>query len=202
MNIEFEIQLYDKANEFLKEKILNLASIDVPDATENEIFLAEAVAFRIYRSYERFIRAAFLHSCATAETLSGKSIVSKLRCESWSAAEDILKAGNRFLDCGKPETTKKLADLIFENGFPISDVIAPVHSTLVDLQRVRNFIAHDSREAEDGFSKVVANYIARGSTQPESAGELLLSRRRKRESQAINKIFERVSVLSTIYSDL
>lgn len=202
MSIEHEITLFDKNSNFLRPKIRDLAGIDVQNATENDLFLAEAIAFRIYRSYERFARALFLHGCTSDKTPKGTPIVSKLRCENWDTAEEILKAGNRFLDWGNPASTMKLAGLIFENGFPMKEVISPIHSTLTDLQRVRNFIAHDSHEAMDGFRKVILNYVSTGSAEPDNAGKLLLSRKRRRESQAIRKIFKNVTALSTIYADL
>lgn len=202
MSVEQEIRLFDGNSSFLKPKIRDLASVDVQSATENDLFLAEAIAFRIYRSYERFARALFLHGCTSGKTPKGTPIVSKLQCENWETAEEILKAGNRFLDWGSPVATMKLAELIFENGFPMKEVIGPIHSTLIDLQRVRNFIAHDSREAVSGFKKVISNYVSTGSTDPDSAGELLLSRKNRRESQAIRKIFKPVAALSTIYADL
>ena len=202
MSIESEIALFDRNSDFLRPKIQDLAGKDVQNATENDLFLAEAIAFRIYRSYERFTRALFLHGCTSDKTPKGTPIVSKLQCESWEIAEDILKAGNRFLDWGNPNSTNNLAGLIFENGFPMKEVIGPIHSTLVDLQRIRNFIAHDSHEASIGFRKVILNYVSTGSAEPDSAGKLLLSRRHMRKSQAIRKIFNHIAELSTIYADL
>ena len=201
MSIEEEIALFDENNKFLKPKIRSLGRIDVQDAVEDQLFLSEAIAFRIYRSYERLVRGLFLHGCTSGRTPSGKEIISKLQCEDWKTAEEILKAGNRFLDWG-PVSTKRLADLVFKDGFPMSEVIGPIHRTLIDLQRVRNFIAHDSSEAADGFKKVVHNYLSAGSATPDTAGILLLSRRGRRELQTIRKIFDRVAGLSVIYSAL
>ena len=202
MSIEQEIEFYDNNNTFLRGKIVELARVDLSDATQNELFLAEALAFRTYRAYERFTRAVFLHGCASTTTTSGRSIVSKLRCHDWETAENILKIGSRFLDWGNPEITMTLANLVFENGFPVVEVIGPVRSTLVDLRRVRNFIAHDSKEAANGFIKATRNYVGTGVPTPDTAGMLLLSRKRRRESQAIRQIFDRVAALSEIYGNL
>ena len=197
-----ETRLFDECNVFLGRMIRALVKVDARTATEGDIFVAEAVAFRIYRGYERFVRTLFLHSCVATQTPSGARIASKLRCRDWDTAEEILKAGNRFLDWGKPQATKRLARLVFENGFPISDVISPVHSVLMDLQRIRNFIAHDSSEAHRSFSKVGQNYLPTGSPLPKSAGKLLLSRKSNRGAQAIRQIFGKVAGLSKIYSQL
>ena len=202
MSVEYEITSFDMNSNFLKPKIRDLASRDVQNATENDLFLAEAIAFRIYRSYERFARALFLHGCTSDKTQKGTLIVSKLQCENWEEAEKILKARNRFLEWGDPEFTSKLAGLVFKNGFPMKEAIGPIHGTLIDLRRVRNFIAHDSPEAKKGFKKVIQNYVPTGSVEPDNAGKLLLSRKRRDGAQAIRKIFERVAALSTIYAAL
>ena len=202
MNISDETNYFDSSNAFLGQKISELAHVDASSITEDEIFLAEAIAFRIFRACERFTRAIFLHSCTTDKTANGKEIVSKLHCEDWTSAENILKAGNRFLDWGNPTATLQLAKLVFAEGFPIRDVLSPIHSTLVDILRVRNFIAHDSQEALSGFSKVSRNYLSAGSPTPEVAGRLLLSRKDLKDTQVLRKLFCRVSAISMIYSEL
>lgn len=202
MTIETEIAAFDEVSSFVSPKLRELALTDAQNASQDDLFLAEAVAFRIYRGYERFSRAVFLTGCTSRITPNGAAIESKLRCEKWDTAEEILKAGRRFLDWGDPSATQRLANLVFENGFPINEVISPIHSTLIDLRRVRNFIAHDSKEAHVGFAKVIEQYVAVGAQKPNSAGELLLSRRRAREKQTIDKLFEKVSKMTEIYAAL
>lgn len=202
MRIDNEISSFEDNLAFLKRVASRLASVDVTSATDDDKFISEAVAFRLFRAYERFLRAIFLNACTNALTHQGASIVSKLTCPDWETAESILKSGNRFLDWGNVENTKRNASLIFESGFPISDLLAPVHSDLVNLQKIRNFIAHDSQEATNGFNKTIRNYLPAGRTAIDSAGELLLSRRRPRDAQVLRKLVKKVDALSTIYKAL
>ncbi|MEQ9097485.1 MAG: hypothetical protein RIE32_14620 [Phycisphaerales bacterium] len=152
-------------------------------------FLAEALLFRLYRAQERLVRAIFLDTCVTHKSYRGISVTSRLSCPDWGSAEEIMKSSvAKFLDWGNPQQTTQRASIIFEGGFPITDTIGPLHSTLVDLQRIRNFIAHDSMEAETQFRKAASNYVSTGVVGLQSAGDLLLTRKRAREAYVLTKL--------------
>lgn len=201
MTITTEIFHFDGSMVFLDSIYSTLLHCEAQSATNQELFLAEAIAFRIFRNFERITRAVFLESCITLVAPSGGRISSKLTCGDWKTAEEILKAGNRFLDWGNIENTRNLASLVFENGFPISDMFAPINSTLTSLQAIRNFIAHDSEEAERKFRRVVPNYL-QPSANPETAAKLLLGRRSIRGPQTLRIIMDHVKTLTTIYGQL
>lgn len=196
MTINKEIKNFDKSCAHLLARVESVSRTVTPD--EDDEFIAEAIAFRLFRVQERLIKNFFLDCCVKTRSPAKKPIKSKLRCKDWETAEDILKAGNRFLDWGNPQNTRNLANLIFRDGYPISDVIRTKESTLIDLQRIRNFIAHDSKEAQSGFIKTSKNYINIGDAEPTSAGQLLLYRRRASEKSTLSKIHEKISELSEI----
>ncbi len=202
MRIEEELSRFAQGINFLKPMINDLVKVDESNATPKDEFFAEAVAFRLFRNYERLLRAVFLDSCSRDTTLSGKAITSKLKCADWETAEEILKSGNRFLDWGNIENTKRNASLIFDNGFPVSDLITPVYTNLYDLQRVRNFIAHDSAEAARGLKNIKRNYLPAGREMPSTAGKFLISRRRASEAQVIKKLWKKVAKLEIIFKQL
>ncbi|HTR15698.1 MAG TPA: hypothetical protein VMI52_01525, partial [Acetobacteraceae bacterium] len=114
----------------------------------------------------------------------------------------ILKSGNRFLDWGNVDSVKQLANLVFHQGFPIVDMLSPVLSTLKDLQRFRNFVAHDSREAADGYRSSRGQYVRVGDASPETVGELALYRRNSKSSITIKIIHGKVSQLGFILKAL
>jgi len=202
LRIEDELALFVAGTDFLKDIVNGLAKVDETTATAKEMFVAEAVAFRMFRNYERLLRAVFLDSCTRETTISGRVIKSKLKCADWETAEDILKSGNRFLDWGNIETTKRNASLIFDGGFPVTDLVAPIYTDLFYLQRIRNFIAHDSPEAIRGFDKIKRNHLPAGRIMPTIAGEFLISRRRTSEAQIVKKIWKKVSALEAIFNGL
>jgi len=174
-----------------------------PQQWQTSKFLAEALLFRLYRAQERLVRAIFLDTCVSHKSFLGNDVDSRLSCSDWGTAEGILKAsGANFLNWGNPQQTTMRASLIFDDGFPITDMIAPLHSTLVDLQRIRNFVAHDSEEAASQFRKAASNYLSGGTSALTSAGDLLLSRRRARDAYVLSQLISKVGKLDATYKAL
>jgi hypothetical protein len=111
-----------------------------------------------------------------------------------------MKSGmGKFLDWGNPQQTTQRANVIFDRGFPITDAISPLHSTLLDLQRIRNFIAHDSTEARNQFYKAASNYLNAGVHSLLTAGDLLLARRRPRDAYVLTTLIAKVGDLDSAY---
>lgn len=194
MTLSKEIRYFEKSCTHLEARIDSLSRVN--DVGVDEEFLAEAVAFRLFRLQERLVRVFFLNSCVMTRSPSNNSIKSKLRCKDWATAEEILKAGNRFLDWGHPTNTKNIANLIFQNGYPVSDLIASHESSLIDLQRIRNYIAHDSREAKTAFIRTTKNYVRVGDDAPETAGRLLLYRKKASQPITLRIIFDKLKGMS------
>lgn len=202
MVIQSEIEKFDTEYSVLQRFSRDLATKELSQASGDDLFLAEATIFRAYRIYERLVRMSFLYHCTVNKTINSVAVRSKLVCDNLHTAEAIIKAGNKFLDWGNPESTKKLSNLVFEDGFPISDLISPVYSSLVDLQRFRNFVAHDSEEAENGFKKSREQYFSPHHPAPRTVGELALYRRTARSDNTLTTILAKVASLSAIIKQL
>lgn len=202
MSIDQELVVFDEDLRLLSRYIDQLASTEDGTIDQADYFLAEAVTFRLFRDYERLIRAVFLESCVIAVSPQGVAIKSKLKCSDWDTAEEILKSGNKFLEWGNVQNVRKAANLIFDNGYPIADLVGPIGNTLSDLHRFRNFIAHSSKEAENGFKKTLPQYVKAGHNWPVSVGELAVYRRTARADITLRIVFDKVSALSTIYREL
>jgi hypothetical protein len=200
--IEDEIARFEVESALLGTFIIELAKVDPVDVTNEHHFMAEAVVFRLYRIYERLTRAAFLNYCVDSKTPSGADVRSKLRCNDWDTAEAILKSGNKFLDWGNVESTRRMANLVFMDGFPISDIVSPIASTLTDLQRFRNFVAHDSEEAATGFKRSRTQYVRVGDPPPETVGELSIYKKAIRAEITLSIVHTKVSGLGTIIKSL
>ncbi|OJF91630.1 hypothetical protein [Pararhizobium antarcticum] len=198
MTLEAELDRFDSEFALLGAFIEDLARVDLGAATQEQLFLSEAVIFKSYRLYERLSRHTFLYYCVEAATLSGAAVNSKLKCADSATAESILKAGNKFLDWGNVDSTRKLANLVFDEGFPVVELLSPVASTLTDLQRFRNFVAHDSEEAASAFRKSRTQYVRTGTDVPETVGELALYRRTARHDPVLKILHQKTSSLSVI----
>lgn len=199
MDINDELNAFQRECLLLSDFTTALAKIESADITASDHFLAEAILFRLYRSYERLMRAVFLHFCVSQETDGGREVKSKLICDDWITAERILNSGKKSIDWGSAQAVRELANLVFENGFPVVELIVPLHSTLIDLQRFRNFVAHSSQESENGFKKSLDQYIKKGHDKPKSVGELAVYRRSLRGDITLRIIFDKVSKLPEIY---
>ena len=202
MIISEEISRFNFDMLFLGQQVSLLNSADSFNASNEQLFFVEAIAFKLFRASERMIRAIFLESCVNEITPFGTVVVSKLRCPNHEVAESILKGRNAFLDWGNTKSVSELSTLIFENGFPVSDIFLTLNSALVDLQRIRNYIAHDSKEAVTGFEKAVPNYVHPQVIPFATAGALLLSRRAVADMQVVKIIHQKISQLSVLYSSL
>ena len=202
MTIEEEIEHFETHCDLLRAIVDELSAVNGAEQTEQHRFLAEAVTFRLYRIYERLVRSAFLHYCVANETLQGVQVVSKLTCPDSETAEAILKSGNKFLDWGNVVSVRKIADLVFHEGFPIGNMLAPFHSDLIDLQRLRNFVAHDSQDAEAGFKRARTQFVRIGDAEPRTVGELALYRRSARSDVTLRIIHRKISGLSAVLSEL
>jgi len=92
--------------------------------------------------------------------------------------------------------------LVFDNGFPLVDIVNPIASTLTDLHRFRNFIAHSSKEAEQGFKKAVPQYVKVGHEPPDTVGKLAIYRKSARADITLRIVHKKVSALPAIFRDL
>lgn len=198
MIIEPSLDEFSGQSELILDFLNELSLVEYSDLQQKHFFLAEAACFRLYRIYEKLIRASFLYFCVEKTSLCGVPVHSKLICPDCNTAEEILKSSNRFLDWGNVETTRNLSNLVFESGFPLVDFVSPIESSLKDLQRFRNFVAHDSKEAAVGFKKARANYVKLGDVQPETVGALALYRKTPRADITLKILHRNVTVLPGI----
>jgi hypothetical protein len=158
--------------------------IDPPGRTSKDssraVFFAEALFFRMFREYERFISRLFLCYCCEWPTPSGKLVTSLIKVQDPNEAHLLVKSGNRFVDWAKPEEIRERSKVFLRNGFPIADIIDPFNSDISSMYRIRNHIAHDSKESRDGFQKVLDQFLTTPPVGSVSAGEFLLLEKRSK----------------------
>jgi hypothetical protein len=118
----------------------------------------EAILIRGFRAYENLLERAFLHYARGQPTLSNAPVVSFLAPRNEDHAHDMLRSSQTFLEWNKPDTVIERAECYLDQGGPIKQVIAAKREVLSDIRRVRNHIAHNSRQSLEEFKKVVRNY--------------------------------------------
>jgi hypothetical protein len=137
-------------------------------------FLAEAIFFRAFRAYESFVRDCFILYCLGKPTCSGTPTIPFLHPTSFIHGEKLIQSSMRFLDWTNPETIIERAELYLKDGFPFKLPYASHREALLDLARIRNHIAHDSKESLDGYRIVLKEHYATTPLTIPTPGEFLL----------------------------
>ena len=137
-------------------------------------FLTEAVFFRAFRAYESFVRDVFLLYCLGKRPRSGARVASFLNPRSFLHAEELVQSSMRFLDWTNPDIVIKRAELYLRDGFPIKLPYTVYRETLSDFRRIRNHIAHDSKESLAGYQTVLRRHYGTIPLKVPPPGEFLL----------------------------
>lgn len=137
-------------------------------------FLTEAVFFRLFRSYERFMRDIFLLYCMEQRPISNPRARSYLKPTDFLHTETLIRSSMRFLDWGNPDEIIVRSETYLKNGFPIKDSIATNRVQLNRFRHIRNHIAHNSKESYDQYKKVLRNYYRTIPLTLPAPGALLL----------------------------
>lgn len=137
-------------------------------------FLTEAVFFRSFRSYERFMRDIFLLYCMEQQPISNSKVRSYLKPKDFLHTETIIRSSMRFLDWAHPDDIIKRAETYLKNGFPIKDSITTHRVQLDGFRHIRNHIAHNSKESYDKYIGVIRRYYRTIPLTIPTPGELLL----------------------------
>jgi hypothetical protein len=120
--------------------------------------MTEAIFLRCFRSYERFLRDIFILYTFEKQPSSRKKVVSYLKAKNFLHSEQILKSDMNYIDWGNPDITIKRATIYLKNGYPLKEPLAFNKEKLQQMRRIRNQIAHDSREALEKYKTVLISY--------------------------------------------
>lgn len=137
-------------------------------------FLTEAIFFRAFRSFEGFTRDIFLLYCMGKRTLDGSKVVSHLKPSGFFHAEILIRSSMRFLDWANPDTLIERSEIYLKEGFPIKLPVTSSRESLHDFRKIRNHIAHDSKESLDGYKSVLRRHFRTVPLSIPSPGEFLL----------------------------
>ena len=137
-------------------------------------FLTEAIFFRSFRAYESFVRDIFLLYCLEKQPRSGAKVTSFLTPKSFFHAKELIQSSMRFLDWTNPDKVIERAELYLKNGFPIKLPYTTHRETLMDFKRIRNHIAHDSKESLVGYKIVLRRHYGAVPLRIPLPGEFLL----------------------------
>jgi hypothetical protein len=136
--------------------------------------LTEAIFFSAFRAYEEFIRNVFvLYSCGIQPN-KRRLVRSYLKPKTIKHAEELIQSSRPFLDWSSPDSVIERAETYLEHGYPIKDIVSANLDSLRNLKRIRNHIAHMSKESKVEYLKVVKDHYGTVPLRVPCPGEFLL----------------------------
>lgn len=158
----------------------NLAYADANriDGDVEKNVAAEGIFLRGFTIYERTLDRLFLAYCTGSKGLDGAQPTCRLANCDEAQALAIAKNGFRFLDWSSPKSVRERADLFFLDGEPFRTGVDPRATSLSEMEKIRNRIAHFSPEAELGYLSVQRALFGTERVFEMSPGQLLRTRRR------------------------
>ena len=136
--------------------------------------LTEAIFFAAFRAYEQFIRNIFVLYCCGVQPNKRRLVRPYLKPKTLKHAEGMIQSAMPFLDWTSPDSVIARAETYLEDGYPVKDVISSNLESLRDLKRIRNHIAHMSKESHDEYLKTVKRHYGTVPLKVPRPGEFLL----------------------------
>lgn len=180
----------------------NKFSASIHSFSKNQLhFLTESIFFRAFRSYEKLVRDIFLLYSLGRKSDSGKRALSYLNPKGFLHAEILIKSQLRFLDWGNPDIVIERVETYLRNGDPIKLPLSSNREALQDYRKIRNHIAHDSKESFDGYISVLRKHFGTVPLSVPCPGEFLLKNDRVDPSKyKLQAYFELLKVMVVGFS--
>jgi hypothetical protein len=163
----------DKKNQ--EQYSILIAAGKKPKLTKSQLhLLTESIFFAAFRAYEQFLRQIFIIYCLGKQTMHRRQIQSFLNPTNIDHAEALIQSAMPFLDWSSPDQVIERAELYLKGGYPIKRAIAANIDSLRDFKRIRNHIAHMSKESMGEYKKVLKKYFTVLPLRIPTPGEYLL----------------------------
>jgi len=176
------LERYDRENQ--TKFLASVAVVGPVKLSKRQLFmLTESIFFTGYRAYENFLRDIFLLYCMEKRPKSGQAVNSYLKPKDFNHAEMLIQSSMPFLDWSSPNTVIARAELYLDQGIPIKLPISTNQDLLTDYKRIRNHIAHNSKESFDEYKKTVRKHYGTNPLIVPSPGEFLLLSEKKKHSK-------------------
>jgi len=190
------LEKFDRENQRKFSNSVN--SIDPVRISKRQLYLlTETLFFSGYRAYENFLRDVFLLYCLEKKPRSGKEVRSFLKPKDFNHAEMLIQSSMKNLDWSSPSAIITRAELYLEYGFPIKAPISTMQSYLTDYRRIRNQIAHNSKESINEYKKTIKSHYKTIPLTIPSPGEFLLqTENRRTHKYKLLTFFEKMKVLA------
>jgi hypothetical protein len=171
-----------------------------PSSSKQLFIINEAIFSQAFRCLENFIEAAFIEYSISKPTLSGKAVTSFLNPKNSEHAYELIKSSHPFLEWNSADTLIKRSEIYLDNGDPVKLVITAHKEVFGDIKKIRNHIAHNSRESLDAYKKVINKHYTTLPLSIPIPGEYLQQSSKK--TSAPHLLREYLTKISDIGRDL
>lgn len=158
--------------------------------------LTEAIFFAAFRAYEQFMRNVFILFCCGVQPSRRRLVRPYLKPKTLKHAEELLQSSMPFLDWSSPDSVIERAETYLEDGYPIKDVLSANIDSLRDFKRIRNHIAHMSKESYIEYLKTVKRHYGTVPLRVPRPGEFLLLTRRGSRSYYLSDYLQLIENVS------
>lgn len=141
--------------------------------------LTEGVFLASFRAYELFLGDLFLLYCCGGNTASGRIVGSYLSPRSPDHARQLIQSSMRFLEWNNPDEIIRRAESYLKKGFPVKDPIAKNLALLHDARRIRNHIAHGTKDSKHQYIAALRNHLSIVPSLIPKPGDFLLAPSKK-----------------------
>ena len=148
------------------------ANISAPE----RFLLYEAIFLRVFRAYENLLEETFVSYLVGEQSASGNAVPCFVTPRDRDHARAIVTSSQPFLDWTSPPVVITRSETYINGGDPVRSAITASQQYLQIAKKLRNHIAHNSRESTQEFRKVVQEFLLTLPVQLPSAGELLAQR--------------------------
>jgi len=136
--------------------------------------LTESIFFSAYRAYENFLEDTFVLYCLEKESVSGKKYGSYLKPKNFSHARELIQSSMTHLDWTSPDNVISRAETYLLDGEPFKTPVASSLESLRDMKKLRNHIAHNSRDSKGPYISVITKHYRTVPLKEPSPGKYLL----------------------------
>lgn len=136
----------------------------------------ESALSRAFRAYENFVEDTSLAFLTGEPTASGTPVTKYASPPSRAHARSMLQGSQRFLDWADPSTVTKRGELFLHIDASLPVAVTQSWTTIDQMRRVRNRIAHNSVESMNQYQKVVQDILLVTPTPMPRPGDILLAR--------------------------
>ena len=136
--------------------------------------LTESVFFSAFRAFENYLEDTFILFSLEKPSISGKKYGSYLKPKNFMHGRELIKSSMQHLDWTSPDNVVKRAETYLVDGEPFKTPLSSAMTSLRDMKKIRNHIAHNSRESNQGYKQVIIKHYGTLPLKLPTPGKYLL----------------------------